>query len=59
MGVLHGFWTLILLVVFLGIVVWVWGSRRKKHFQDAAQIPFQEDRPACNGERDDTEKTDG
>ncbi len=59
MGVFHGIWTLLLLLVFLGIVVWVWSSRRKKHFEEAGRIPFQEEHPVSTGEDHKAEKNDG
>ena len=30
-------------LVFMGIVVWVWRNRKSKDFEDASQLPFQED----------------
>jgi cytochrome c oxidase cbb3-type subunit 4 len=30
-------------VLFVGILVWVWRNRKSKDFEDAAQLPFQED----------------
>ena len=30
------------LVVFIGIVIWAWSSRRKKDFTDAANLIFDE-----------------
>ena len=32
------------MVVFIGIVLWAWSGKRKKGFEDAANIPFNEDR---------------
>ncbi len=34
--------TLFMFVVFIGIVVWAWASRRQAGFDDAAQLPFVE-----------------
>ncbi len=59
MGLVHGIWTLLLLLIFLGIVAWVWGSKRKKHFEQAAQIPLQDGDSASEGERQNTEKNNG
>ncbi|QTD44225.1 cbb3-type cytochrome oxidase subunit 3 [Ottowia testudinis] len=30
-------------VVFIGIVVWAWSSRNKQRFDEAAQLPFEQD----------------
>jgi cytochrome c oxidase cbb3-type subunit 4 len=37
--------TLFMFVVFIGIVVWAWASRRQAGFNDAAQLPFVDDLP--------------
>jgi cytochrome c oxidase cbb3-type subunit 4 len=41
-GLLMGIWTIIVMILFLGIVVWAWSKKRKKEFDDAAMIPFRE-----------------
>lgn len=43
-GTLLGLWTLLLLVAFLGIVVWAFSKKRRKHFENAGRIPLEEDR---------------
>jgi cytochrome c oxidase cbb3-type subunit 4 len=30
-------------LVFIGIVVWAWSSRNAKAFDEAAQLPFEQD----------------
>ena len=32
--------TMLMFVVFLGIVLWAWNSRRRADFDEAAQLPF-------------------
>jgi len=39
-------WTVVVMVVFIGIVLWAWSGKRKQRFNEAANIPFNEDRPA-------------
>ena len=39
-------WTIVIMVVFIGIVLWAWSGKRKKDFDDAANIPFNEDGPS-------------
>lgn len=39
----HAWWTLVLLIVFIGIVVWAWSGRRARDFEEAANIPFEDD----------------
>jgi cytochrome c oxidase cbb3-type subunit IV len=36
--------TVLLLVVFIGIVVWAYSRRNKQRFDEAAQLPFLDDR---------------
>jgi cytochrome c oxidase cbb3-type subunit 4 len=35
----------VLLVLFVGIVIWAWSGKRKQRFDEAANIPFSEDEP--------------
>jgi cytochrome c oxidase cbb3-type subunit 4 len=30
-------------ITFIGIVLWAWSSKRKKSFDEAAHLPFDED----------------
>jgi cytochrome c oxidase cbb3-type subunit 4 len=32
--------TLLSLILFLGIVIWAWSSRRRSGFDEAARLPF-------------------
>ena len=42
-GVLHGLLTLLVMILFLGIVWWAFSSRQKKRFDEAANLPFADD----------------
>lgn len=49
-----GLITLLLMLIFLGIVVWAYSSKRKKGFDEAARLPLEDDKPAerrSTGER--------
>ncbi len=35
--------TLVLFLVFIGIVIWAWSSKRKKQFDEAARLPLDDD----------------
>jgi cytochrome c oxidase cbb3-type subunit 4 len=35
--------TLVSLLTFLGIVAWAWSKRNKDRFDEAAQLPFQDE----------------
>jgi cytochrome c oxidase cbb3-type subunit 4 len=37
-------WVVWLMLIFLGIVLWVMWPRNRKRFDDAAQIPFKDDK---------------
>lgn len=43
MSLFHSIWTLLLLLIFVGIVIWAWSRRQKKRFEDAANIPFKDE----------------
>ncbi len=57
MGALLSAWTLLVFVVFIGIVIWVF-MHKKEDFDEAAQIPFnEEEQPVI--ESKDKEKEHG
>ena len=53
----HSFWTIAVFVVFIGIVIWAWSSKRKRAFDEAARIPLEEDQPGAKSSSQ--EKHDG
>jgi len=42
-SIIQSVWTIVVLVLFVGIVVWAWSGKRKQRFDEAANIPFDED----------------
>jgi cbb3-type cytochrome oxidase subunit 3 len=57
MSLLFSMWTVLVAIVFLGIVVWVFLGN-KEEFDEAAQIPFEEtDEPLI--EADSREESHG
>ena len=44
-GNFWGFYTVLMLVVFIGIWIWAWSSKRKKAFDEAAHLPFSDEVP--------------
>lgn len=55
MGIFFSLITLLLLLIFLGIVAWAYSKRRKKDFEEAAHLPLEDDKPAerrMGGDRD-------
>ena len=43
MGWVHGIMTLILMIVFIGIVIWAWSGERVPGFDEAARLPLRDD----------------
>ena len=41
-------WTIVVMVIFLGIVVWAFSSKRKSAFDEAARLPFEDEPQADN-----------
>jgi cytochrome c oxidase cbb3-type subunit 4 len=35
--------TVVTFLIFIGVVVWAWSSRNAKGFDEAAQLPFEQD----------------
>lgn len=43
LGLIHGIWSLLILIVFIGIIVFVWHHKRRDHYDQASRIPFDHD----------------
>ncbi len=43
MNTFRGLFTVVLLVAFVGIVLWAYGKRRKPRFDAAANLPFADE----------------
>ena len=41
--VFQSLWTIVVMVIFLGIVVWAFSSKRKSAFDEAARLPFEDE----------------
>ena len=51
---IHSWWTVGLLIAFVGIVIWAFSSARTKDFDEAARLALDEDdinTPPVKGER--------
>jgi cytochrome c oxidase cbb3-type subunit 4 len=42
-SLIQSVWTVVVLVLFVGIVIWAWSGKRKQRFDAAAHIPFDEE----------------
>jgi len=45
---IQSIWTIVIMVTFLGIVVWAYSSKRKSDFDEAARLPFDDDQTDTN-----------
>ena len=45
-GAVSGVITAILLIAFIGIVIWAWSSKRKEQFEAMARMPLEADSTA-------------
>lgn len=43
LAMFHSIWSVFILVIFLGIVAWVFSSKRKQAFDEAGRIPLDDD----------------
>lgn len=39
----RGWHTIILMILFIGVVAWAWSKKRKKSFDEAANLPFADE----------------
>ncbi|KAB0690897.1 cbb3-type cytochrome oxidase subunit 3 [Pseudomonas aeruginosa] len=42
-GTLRGLGTLLIMVAFIGLVIWAYSGIRKKSFDEATMLPFADD----------------
>lgn len=36
-------WTVIVFIIFIGIILWAWSGKNKTAFEEAARIPLEDD----------------
>jgi cytochrome c oxidase cbb3-type subunit 4 len=51
-AMIHSYWTVLMLVIFVGIWIWAWGKGRKKSFDEASRLPLDEDNNTQPAERE-------
>lgn len=44
LGTLSGLGTLVLLLAFIGLCIWAWSPRQRRRWDDAARLPFLDDK---------------
>lgn len=42
-GFIRGLGTIVVVVAFIGVVIWAYSSKRKTSFDEAANLPFADD----------------
>jgi cytochrome c oxidase cbb3-type subunit 4 len=42
-SIIQSVWTVVVMVLFVGIVIWAWSGKRSKQFDEAANLPFDEE----------------
>lgn len=50
MSMIFSIWTVVVFVLFIGIVAWAWSGKRKKEFEEASMIPFSGDDEEINNQ---------
>ena len=46
--IFHSIWTVLLMVIFVAIVLWAFSGYRKQAFDEAAQLPLEDDNDKMN-----------
>ena len=41
--IFHSYWTLLLFLLFVGIIIWAWSSKRKTGFDELSRLPLEDD----------------
>ena len=50
---LRALFTVIMFVMFIGIVLWAWSNKRRGAFHEAANLPLDEpDQPRANNDKE-------
>ena len=42
-ALIHSIWTVMMFILFIGIVIWAWSAKRKPQFDEAARLPLEDD----------------
>jgi cytochrome c oxidase cbb3-type subunit 4 len=45
MTLFHSLWTVVVLVTFIGIIVWAFSKKRHAAFDQAARLPLEDEQP--------------
>lgn len=42
-ALVQSIWTIVVMVIFFGIILWAFSRKRKSEFDDAARLPLDDD----------------
>lgn len=45
MALFHSIWTVLVMIIFIGIVIWAYSGSRKQRFEQAARLPLEDELP--------------
>jgi len=48
----RGIFTIVMFLMFIGICIWAYSRKRKQDFDEAAQLPLDDDRATSSGAKD-------
>lgn len=48
MGILSGIGTAVLLLAFIGLVIWAWSPRQKRRWDESARLALEDETPPPN-----------
>lgn len=52
----HSIWTVMMFVLFIGIVLWAWSGKREDAFREAANLPLEDDEPHLTQTKSEEQK---
>ena len=48
LSMFHSLWTIAVLAIFIGIIIWAFSKGRKTAFDEAARLPLEDDAQPIN-----------
>ncbi len=45
MNLFHSLWTVVVLITFVGIIIWAYSKNQHSDFEEAARLPLEDDLP--------------
>lgn len=56
---IQSLWTIVVMVTFLGIVLWAYSDKRKASFDEAARLPLEDEQQLSPPGKNSTEQPHG